>query len=220
MSADTQNQNPPNTQENKEGTGDAVSQQLSQFSETLRQMNEQMAQTQASMQEIVQRTTRPAEPQEEENLYDPQTLLKRADRAFTEKLQAERAKDMAIYNSAQEFPEIQTDPKVRQSVVKAQQRLPQHMRDTAEGYRAAVLEAVAEHGLISKSKRQVVDEDTSIAPRGGAGPQPSARTRGGKKAKLQPETLELAEIMGMNTEDPELLKRLESHNERPWNKYR
>ncbi len=217
MSADTNDQTPPGTN-SQDGKGDAVSQTLAQFSETLKEMNAQMQATAQAVTEVARRAPMRQEPQEEENLFDPNQLLAKADKVFTQKLQSERAKDMMIYNLSQEYPEIQTDPKIRQAVLEAQRGISEGIRDTAEGYEMAVLKAVQKNGVIPKSRRQAVDEDASIAPRGGGSSAP--RGKGGK-VKLAPETLELARLMGRDTEDPEVIKRLEAAASRDtYNRYR
>ena len=214
--ADNNNNPPANGQTGGAGanTGVDIGAQLALLGETLKAMNERMDVIQA------QRTTVPEPKVEPANLYDPDQLLaevnKRVEQQVSQRVRADREKDTVIYNLTQDFPEIQSDPKVRASIMEAQKELRPEIRDTAQGYELAVLKATAKHGLVRKANRPVVDDDVSLAPRGAGN-----ANRGGKKAKLSPEQMAAAEMMGINLNDPERVKRLEEANQREdWLRYR
>ncbi len=204
---------------NAEGTkgNNALNAQLTEVQEQLRKMNAQMEATQAALAEANRKPTVPNE--EEENLYDPKRLAAKMDRDFDtkldNKLRAERAKDLMIYNLAQDYPEIQTDNKIRQAVLEAQKQIPESLRDTADGYEMAVLKAVSKAGLVPKSKRQTVDDDSSFSPRSGANSRPKARN------KVSEKTLMVAQLLGRDISDETVLKGLEdAANRDNYTKYR
>ncbi len=193
---------------------DAVSNQLAALGETLRQMNQRQEATDETLRQIAAQRRAPAQ-EEVVNDYEPSTILAKAKDAFSDQLRAEKAKDMMVYTLAQEYPEIQTDPKVRQAVIDAQKDVPESIRDTAAGYEHAILKATSRFGIIPKSKRQTVDEDTYLAPSGGNRQAPK------KGVKISENQRRIAELMGQNVDDPEYIKRLEAANKRDrFDKYR
>lgn len=198
--ADTkENLSNDNTQQPQSKGNDALASSLAEVQEQLRNMNAQMEATQKALID----SKKPITPQKEINLYDPEQLLQAANEAMDRKYRAERAKDVTIYELSKEYPEIQTDSKIRQAVLEAQKGIPESFRDTAEGYEMAVLKAVSKAGLIAKSKRQTVDEDVSIEPRSGG----RERSRG--KTKVSEKTLAVAAMFGRDINDPKVLASLE-----------
>lgn len=213
VDADNNENLPDDTKDTKSKGNDALAATLAEVQAQLQAMNAQM---QATQEAVATATRRPEPKQEEENLYDPETLLRRVENTFDTRYKAERAKDVTVFNLAQDYPEIQTDPKIRQAVLEAQRQIPPSIRDTAEGYEMAVLKAVSKAGLIPKSHRQTVDADASLSPRGGGGDRTPR-----KRAKVDQRTLEVAALMGVDIEDKERLKGLEEATNRDtFHKYR
>lgn len=216
MDADSKNENLPNDSEHgaPDSKGkDVLAERLAEVQAQLQAMNEVM---QAQSAALTAATKKPA-PVEEENLYDPNQLLRKAENTFDTRLREERAKDAKIFELSQEYPEIRGDSKIRNDILAAQKELPDHMRDTAIGYEAAVLKAVAKNGLVAKSKRpnQSLDEDASLSSRGGSSNAPR------KKVKVNENMLALAELMGIDTKDKKRLEGLEAAANRDrYDKYR
>lgn len=215
--ADT-NTTSQNTTGNKagEGTGnqDALTKQLAEIQENLGKMNEQMLATQQAIVADRQARTAPVK-QEDENLFEPQQMINKMEKIFDTRLRTEKAKDMTIYQLAQEYPEIQTDSKLRQAVLDAQKTIPESIRDTADGYELAVLKATQKAGLVPKSQRRVVEDEPSYDGRR------TAAAKAKPRVKVSSATLQVAELMGRNIEDPEVLKRLEdAANRDTYAKYR
>ncbi len=201
-----------NTAGGNTGNQDALTQQLAQIQENLGRMNAQMEATQAA---IAAANRRPEPEQEDENLFEPQQMINKMEKIFDTRLRTEKAKDMTIYNLAQEYPEIQTDSKLRQAVLEAQKSIPESLRDTADGYELAVLKATQKAGLIPKSQRRAVEDEPSYDGRR------SAPVKAKPRVKVSEATLQVAELMGRNIEDPETLKRLEdAANRDTYAKYR
>lgn len=190
-------------------TGKESAKALEKLEAQLQAMNTRLEET---MTAIAAANRKPEPRQEEVNLYEPSQMVQHVEKIFDTRLREEKNKDMVIYSLAQEYPEIQTDTKVRQAVLDAQKTVPQHLQGTAEGYELAVLKATSKAGLIPKSQRKVLDDE----PSGGQRP-PQPR----KRVKVSPETIAAAQAMGMNTDDPEYMKRLEdAANRDSYTKYR
>ncbi len=212
--ADTENTSQTATQATGQQSGNEGNKAFKEMQEQLQAMNSKMEETLAAIAASNQRNT-PKVQEVEENLYDPQVVLQRAERIFDTKYRTEKQKDMTIFNLAQDYPEIQTDPKIRQAVLDAQKTVPEHMRDTAEGYQLAVLQATSRAGLIPKSQRKTVDDDVSYD---GTRRQAQAPK---KRVKVSDAMIEVAQRMGRNTDDPEVMKRLEdAANRDTFTKYR
>lgn len=213
MSADNTDQTLPDAKTEKAKGKDDNTSILAEMQEQLRAMNDRMEATQTAIAEANKRAA-PPQKQEEENLYDPTVVLARAEKIFDTRLREEKQKDITIFQLADEFPEIKSDPKVRQSVMEAQKGLPSHLQDTAQGYELAVLQATSKHGLIKRSQRKVVEDEPSYD-----GTRRSNRSE--KKAKVSQATLDAAALMGVNVEDPDTVKRLEGYTNRDtYSKYR
>lgn len=213
---DADNKNDTSSETDDKSKGNSVNAELAEVREQLRKMNEQTTASLQAIADSMKQQRQRQEPQEEENLYDPNTLIRKAETIFDTRYRAERAKDVTIYNLAQEYPEIQTDSKIRQAVIEAQAQVPASIRDSAEGYEMAVLKAVTKAGLQPKSQRRTVDEDASL---GSSGSGTSRQPR--KRQKVSAETLAVAELMGIDTSDEKRMKSLEeAANRDTYTKYR
>ncbi len=211
--ADTENtsQNTDATKVKVEGNADQ-SKMIEGLQTQLQTMNSKMEETLAA---IAAATKKPEPKPEEQNLYEPNNMVNHMEKIFDTRLRAEKQKDMTIYNLAQEYPEIQTDPKIRQAVLEAQKSVPEHIRDTSEGYELAVLKAAGKNGLIPKSQRKTVDDEVSYDGSRRAAAKAKPRT------KVSDATIMAAQLMGRNTDDPEVMKRLEEATNRDtFTKYR
>lgn len=198
----------------KTGT-DASAAMLAKMEAAMASMNEKLEAQATMLAEANKRLAPPAPKQDDVNLYEPQNMVQHMERIFDTRLRTEKQKDLTIYNLAQEYPEIQTDPKVRAAVLDAQKSVPEHIRDTAEGYELAVLKAAGKSGLVPKSQRKTVDDDVTYD---GTRRQSSAPK---KRNKVSEATLAAAELMGININDENRVKSLEEHaNRDSWTKYR
>lgn len=170
---------------------------------------DQLSQTQTATAEAITALARKQQPEpepEDENLYEPNTLLRKAEQVMERKLQIETAKNAKIAEMGKEYPEIHSDTKLMDKVVGKLKALPQALQGTPEGYEMAIRRAVDEQGLIPKSRRRdtSVDEDVSFGNNQGGG---IARTA--KKGKASADQLELASLLGMDVNNPKYVERLE-----------
>ncbi len=213
---DNTSQNPGANGGTGGGNQDALAKQLAEIQEGLAKVNariEEQAQV-ALAQARASAATQQQKRRTEENLYEPETLLKRAEELFDTKSRENKAKDMEIYSLAQEYPEIQTDTKLRAAVLEAQKSQPLTLQDTAQGYRLAVLEATSKAGIVAKSQRKTIEDSPDYD-----GTRRSAAPK--KRVKVSDATLQAAALMGRDIEDPEVLARLEeAANRDTYGKYR
>lgn len=119
----------------------------------------------------------------------------------------------------EDYPELsnQQDPLYKRAD-EILQSIPEHERQQPMAIRAAVREAASELGVRPKSKREPSPtDDFTVTGSGGGSNRPPSR-RG--EAELDPATIEFAQRCGLNTNDPELIKRLKGHASRKnWNRY-
>lgn len=166
--------------------------------------------------QAMKRATQPEPSMEvsDDDVFDPKRLkekvLSEAKRTATEMLQEERKKNSTIYNLAKEYPEINTDQSLQKAILDAQKSLPVSLQDTAEGYELAVMKAVAQQGVLPKSKRAAkeIDPDVSAGSRGGR------QERSQAKKKLSENTLRFAELLRGRELTEEEMKNLEKAAQR------
>lgn len=176
-------------------------------------MLEQMNQGFAAMAQAAVTKNKPVE-EEVDPVYDPkryrQQLLNEAEEIARRQVARERELNTVVYQMAQEYPEISTDANLKRAITEAQRALPEGFRETAAGYEAAILKAVNKAGLLPKAKRQApIDEDVAMGSgRSSSRPQPKG------KAKISPEALELAQLLGRDINDPKVLAGLEAASKR------
>lgn len=215
MSADTQNQPSPNDNQTKSQKGNE-SDAFAQIQEQLRAMNEASATQSQVLADVVKRLT-PKEEPVEENLYDPNVLVAKATAAARKEIADRDARDAVINRLTAEYPEISRDEKIQADILKNQRNLPSHLQLTPEGYEMAIRRAVGDAGLVPKSKRktETLDEDVSMAPRGSG----SRKSQSRQQSKASEMELAAAREMGIDTEDPEVRKRLDQYSGRNWLRY-
>jgi hypothetical protein len=117
---------------------------------------------------------------------------------------------------AQEYPEINSGKaEIREAILAAQKKLPLEVQGSAVGYEMSIKAAMADLGIIPSSRRPKSDDDYSI-PSGRSG----GEARAAKKGKVAQETLDTAELMGLDINDPKVVERLGKHAGRNFGKYR
>lgn len=204
---------------------------LQRMQEQLSQMNQSYQQQMQSMVDAITKSntqTRTSDEyltDEEKQLRDLkaeiENLKQSAPRQTQEILKKERDLNNTVVKLASEYPEIQSDAKMRQAVLDQHAKLPQGLRETAEGYELAVQRAVAQAGIVPKSKRsemsQNADDFSSPGQRSGR----SAQAGAGRKAKVSEKTLFWSQLLGRDITDEKVLRGLEeAANRDSYKKYR
>lgn len=211
----------PNDQKIQGVTKSELDAKLGEVQQQLQAMNSQFAEGLQTLASAVKPPQKVQSAFSDDVVYDPAKLesavTQKAGEIATQMLQKERDLNTTIYNMAQDYPEIQSDPAIQKAVREAQAALPASMRDSAFGIETAILKAVTKAGLVPKSRRQVIDDEVSVS-----GTRSEAtRSSSGKKQKIDPKTLEFAQLLGRDISNPDVLKGLEEATQREsYNRYR
>lgn len=213
------------TQTPEETPSYARAEDLQSLQAQLAEMNRQYQAGMQSMVDAVMKSQTKIDSSEDEYLTAEEKQIKalRAEIASIKNevpkqtqsiLQKERELNNKIVALASEFPEIQSDAKIRQAVLDEHNRLPSSLKDSAEGYELAVQRAVTRAGLIAKSKRQsdTMDADSFSSPASKGGS--SAKAGAKRRSNVSEATLMFAQLMGRNIDDPKVRAGLESAAER------
>lgn len=209
----------------------AVKSQMQQLQEQLAQMNEQYRANMQSVVDAVTKSQSQISNTDDQYLTDEEKQIKalRAEieeiknstpRQTQEILKRERDLNNTVVKLAQDYPEIQSDAKIRQAVLDQHAKLPQGLKETAEGYELAVQRAVAQAGLIPKSRRTSSSDADSYVMPGSKGGSSSSQSQSGRKPKVSEKTLLVAQLLGRDIKDEKVLKGLEAAAQREFNKYR
>lgn len=190
-------------QENMQSVVDAVTKSQSQISNTedeyLTAEERQIKELRREIEEL--KTSAPAQTQE---------ILKR-----------ERDLNNTVVRLASDYPEIQSDAKVRQAVLDEHAKLPSGLKETAEGYELAVQRAVSKAGLAPKARRQASADADSFSSPGSKSGRSGEAGSGKKKAKVSEKTLMVAQLLGRDINDKKVLEGLEeAANRDSYSRYR
>lgn len=212
---------------------DPIKNMKQEFARKTSNLEEKLAQTNAQLAEmltLVQQSVKPVETKPGKSardlLYDdPDAFVSEVTEKATRKAQ-EEARALAAQQSAinnviadysSKYPEIaQQGSEAMQLAVKYGNELPKHLKGTAEGAELAMSKAIAELGLAPVSRRKKSEEPEVV---GGA----ARSSSGGPKkseAKLDDNTLALAQLMGVDLKDKKRVDNLAKATSRKnWLKY-
>ncbi len=221
-----------NNSENKSEQSEQTQQQLVAVTEQLKILNAQTAsqkefnetmvtQIQSYQQEQLAKVTR-AEPKEDETMLDltPAELETRISAKLTKQMevsqQLQLTKQSTLSQIVQEYPEAnQQGSDMYKKFIEINNNLG-NLRDTAEGYEIAASRAAKSLGILPQSLRSEKKTDNFTIP-GNTG-APSGQDP--KRGKLTDKSLALAELMGLDVENKEQVKRLEQRTQRrSWKRY-
>ena len=207
---------------------------LSEQTEAQRAQSEAMNQ---KMDAIIQALTHQQAPKKQEMSSQDLEDLKYTDPDKYVAIQTAKIKDevMTEVNSAQaqanerqamltdmvsKYPELNNpNSDVYKAALKNYQGLSDAQKQDPSTYKLAILDAVAETGVVPVSKRNKNDDlDEFIGGRGDSS-NPGRKERGSSADKLDPRTEEVARLMGLDPADKEVQKKLKKHANRKWNKY-
>lgn len=143
----------------------------------------------------------------------------RTEKRIKEQIEAKEKQinaNSAIVNRLQtDYPEL-TDSNNPLTKRAAELLMNEDNQNDPKVWRTVVMEAAQELG-IRPSKYRGQDSDYSM---GSSGTTRRTASERNKAKGLEKETLEFAKIMGLDTEDPKTIERLEKHASRNWNRYR
>lgn len=118
-----------------------------------------------------------------------------------------------------DYPELQSDSHdLTKKATALYMSMSEEEKRSPLAYKLAVKDAAAELNIVPRAKRNEDSEESfSMSSSNGTSSKP---TKSSKKSGLAPETVKFAQLMGLNTEDPAVLKRIESRQRDNWNRYR
>lgn len=149
---------------------------------------------------------------------DPRKAAEIIKQELRQESQAAARTNTTLAKLVQEFPELNDEGSdLTKRAVEIFDGFSADEKASPVAYRAAVREAAQELGMAPASKRKRSEEDDFSLSGSGAG-----RSRSERKASrdtLDPNTIEFAQFMGLDTEDPKLRERLKGHQKRIWTRY-
>ena len=242
--SDENTPNPGETTDTNEGEERSNENLQAEFSRKFKNLSEQTESQRAEtaamnekMDAIIQALAQQQAPKKQEMSAQDLEDLKYTDPDKYVSIQTSKIKDevMSEVNSAQaqanerqamltdmvsKYPEL-NDPKsaVYQAALKNYQGLSDAQKQDPSSYKLAILDAVAETGVMPVSKRKKDEDlDEFIGGRSdSSSPNRDNRSAGGEK--LDPRTVEVASRMGLDTSDKKVMEKLKKHAKRKWNKY-
>lgn len=224
---DTQDQNAPADN----GVSELKS-ELQQMQEQLAVMNQSYQEQMQGMVDAFTKSQAQIDNTDDQYLSDEEKQIKAlrqeieelktsAPKQTQEILKRERDLNNTVVRLAADYPEIQSDAKIRQAVLDQHAKLPSGMKETAEGYELAVQRAVAQAGLTPKSKRQANSQDADSFSSPGQKSGRSAEGGSKRKAKVSEKTLMVAKLLGRDINDKKVIEGLEEAASRDsYNRYR
>jgi hypothetical protein len=227
--------------DNNEGTAEGGNDDLKNFkSEFQRKFGNQeskIEQLMQSQQELISAITSmnskkgsgkeesaPEEHQLSDLLYsDPEKYAKiveeRVEKRITSRNQAQQQEQQkhqeVLVKLTQDYPELtNSNHELTLKAVDIYSKMSDYDRSSPLAYQVAVKEAADELDIKPSRKRKVSDDDDFSFSGGNSG------NRTGKKGKkLDPKTIQFAEMMGLDVKDKKVLERLQKHSERNFVKY-
>ncbi len=113
-----------------------------------------------------------------------------------------------------EFPEISdASTDAYKKVLEVHNNLAPGLQETPEGYELAVRQATSSLGLLPKNMRR--NDDGMVNIKGQSGPKQSKAPSG----NVADETVVLAQAMGLDTENKEVMERLKKYSKRNYGRY-
>lgn len=196
-------------------------------------INTQWQDMQAVLASLASKPTAPAASEPREAKKPLKDLIYEDDAAFDQALESRIASTVenrlksqndqsaqlnrVVADLSVKFPEFnQTNTEAYQLALKKHTTLPKHLQGTADGVRIAMLETVADLGLVPSEKRERTTnaDDFNLSGKG------AAKKAGKKGAEVDEATLMWSEAFGVNTKDEKVQERLKKYSARDWQRYK
>ena len=203
--------------------------QLRQLTEANQQMLAAIQTMAQSRQEEVKPNVSDSEELEDLVFSNPAKFAEKIAETVSSKLASQvdqklSNKDQQAAQMAQmmaEYPELNdTDHPMTKDAVSIYGKMSKAEQANPSAYKQAILEAAMGNGLLPKSKRGAISDEDFSLPAGTR--YNSSVDRKGRKGKLHPAALDLAEKLGMPVGDKEYVEKLKYHSTKKlneWTKY-
>lgn len=167
----------------------------------------------------------PRKPVSQLIFEDTDAAVAQITKQVTDQVTGSLSRTQGVANVISEFtskyPEFaKDDSEATKLTLKKSKSLPHSLQGTPEGARMAMLEAVAELGLVAASKRSTrVDQNDDFSLSGSNSAPRAPKT---KEPELDPKSLALGELLGVDyKKDPKRMENLKKAAARTnWNRYK
>ena len=198
----------------------------SEFDRKLSNVNETLSSVMQRLEAMAQPAAAPATDDKKRladlMFSDPEAYTAEIERRAVERARKESREEVSQITRQQsaiqstvadlhsKYPELgDVNGEAYKLAVEKANQLPASMRGTPEGIKIALLETVSELGLVPQNKRKAApakNDDFSLSGSGSG----SAPKRQSAAKDLDPKTVQIAALMGMNVDDPKVIERLKS----------
>jgi hypothetical protein len=206
----------------------------SEYSRKLENMNSMIAEQSRRIEELLRSQSTPQpQPSSKVNLKDlvydnpdqfvdlvVQRAAQVADERVNQKVELGAATQGIVLDMQSKYSEFaQAGSEASKLAVEKARTLPKHLQNTPEGIRLAMMDAVAELGLVPASKKQQRStDDFTLSGSTGSSSQRAARSQ--PKSDVSQATLDFAALLGVPTNDPKRVEGLKKASQRKnWLKY-
>ncbi len=135
--------------------------------------------------------------------------------------QKQTAKTNSVLNQlVYDYPELQSDShELTKRATAIYMALDAEEKSSPIAYKLAVKEAATELSIKPRAKRSE-DEVENFSMSSSRSNNPTPRQTKSGKTKLAQETIAFAKLVGLNTDDPKVMERIESRQRENWTRYR
>lgn len=184
-----------------------------------------MAQLQTAFQPQQQQTRQDGDEIKKVWYDDPSKAAQIIEERTAQKIRKEyqeqqkvQAKTNQVLNQlVYDYPELQNDATdLSKKAVQIYMGLDDEEKKSPVAYKYAVKEAAETLGIKPRSKRT---DDDSFSVSSGSSAQPAKASKS-QKGKLAAETVAFAKLVGLNTDDPKVMERIEKRQRENWTRYR
>lgn len=189
---------------------------LAQVTETMRPQQQQQVQPQKSMKELIY------EDADAAAALITQQAVAAASRVVDQRVEQSQRATQTVNEVIAVYPEFgQANSEAAALAIKKMSQLPKDQQGNALATKTVMYEAAAELGLVPAKARKQSNDDDSFSVSGGSSRGSGQRSRNSDKSKdVSPDTLEFAQLMGIDISDPKRLEGLKKASQRTkWNKY-
>lgn len=215
---------------------DRIKNMQSEYSRKIENLNAQVAEQNRRLEEILAsvsqpRQSQPAAPQKplKDLVFDDpeayarmveEQAVRRASDHVEKKIQLSQATTNVVAEIQSKYSEFsEPNSQAAQMALQRASRQPDYLRGTPEGARLAMMEVVAEMGLVPVSKRSAANQRDDFALGGQSTPRSQRRSDPAKE--VDPATLAFAQELGIDISDPKRIEGLKQASQRKeWNRYR
>jgi hypothetical protein len=194
---------------------------LGNVTEQLRAQSEMLQRTLEQMQAA--KNTPAAAEEEIDPIVNPvaykQAIKEEAKREMRSEIQLSQATQNEVARIQGMYPEFgENGSEAAKMALDKFKSLPSHLKGTPEGAKLVLMETAAEMGLIPASRRRKSEAEDDYTVGGGS--SGTNRPQRQQATKLDNKTLAFAELIGLDINNPETRKSLESRTKRRnWEQY-